>query len=61
MENTQTQKLAVLIAVTTVLCIIEILFFCSDTFMIVKSISALIGAVGIIYYLYAVARVLTED
>ena len=61
MENTRNQKLTVLIAITAILCVIEILFFYSSTFKFLKSISILIGGIAIIYYLYAIGRVLTKD
>ena len=61
MENNRTQKLTVLIAITAILCAIEILFFYSNTFKFLKSISILIGGITIIYYLYVIGKVFTED
>jgi hypothetical protein len=61
MENSRNQKLSVLIIILFILCCIEFYFLNINTFLILKQISCSIGGFAIIYYLYAIARVLTED
>jgi hypothetical protein len=60
MENTRTQKTGALIFVIILLCIVEILFFYSNTFQVIKFLCIEFGAFAILYYLYLIVKVIRE-
>lgn len=61
MENSKTQKIGALIFVITLMSIVEILFFFSDTFKIIKMIAITFGAVAILYYLFLIRKIILEE
>ena len=61
MENSKTQKIGALIFVITLMSIVEILFFFSETFKIIKVIAIIVGAMSILYYLWIVKKVIREE
>ncbi|EKT4519674.1 hypothetical protein JE950_001295 [Flavobacterium psychrophilum] len=61
MENSKTQKIGALIFVITLMSIVEILFFFSDTFKIIKVIAITFGAIAILYFFLLIGKVLIEE